>query len=139
MSLSEPASLKRIAITALVFLLALVGGVVVGVNGFAMAWTSGERHSSTSQVMAAVFAFLIPAALTLVLTYVRPAYAIVIFTLVATPTFLMLYPATDMNIKMGNKSNPLTFAIVINTIGGLSGTLLGAWPRFVVNQQRNDS
>ncbi len=139
MSLPEPISKRRIAITALVLLSSLVGGVVVGVNGFAMAWTSGERHSSTSQVMAAVFAFSIPAALTLVLTYVRPAYAIVIFTLVAAPTFLMLYPAADMNIKMGNKSNPLTFAIVISTLGCLSGTLLGAWPRFVVNQQRVDS
>lgn len=139
MSLPKPISKRRIAITALILLSALVGGVVVGAHGFAMAWTSGERHSSTSQIMAAVFAFLIPATLPLVLTYVRPAYAIVIFTLVAAPTFVMLYPAADINIKLGHKENPLTFAIVINTMACLSGTLLGATLRFVMNQQRVDS
>ncbi|ODA28511.1 hypothetical protein A6X21_12435 [Planctopirus hydrillae] len=136
MSLSEPASLKRLAISVLILLSAIAGGVVVGVNGFAMAWTASERHSWAAQVMAVVFAFSIPAAMTLALTYVRPAYAIAIFALVAAPTFMMLHPAADMNIKMGHKSNPLTFAILINTTGCLFGTLLGASLRFVVNPQR---
>src|SRR5690348_562340 len=86
----------RVTVTVLLLLCALLGGCIAGINAFAMAWTAGERHSSTSQVIATVIAFSIPAAITTALTFRRPAYALLILALVAAPTF-QLYPAANKN------------------------------------------
>ncbi|MBA4031745.1 MAG: hypothetical protein C0478_12770 [Planctomyces sp.] len=139
MSTSDSIPKDSVVVTVLVLFFAFFGGFIAAGNGFAMAWTAGDRHSSTSQLMATIVAFSIPAAITLVLSCARPAYAILIFVLVVSPTFLMLYPTADKNFKMGNRSNPLTSAIVINTIGCLSGTLLGASLGFLMKQPRSDT